>query len=53
MVFSIHKGWTFLITAIVLAGIGSAVHFGVGIGFMVAAAGFTVAAFIDAVGPSI
>lgn len=49
MVFSIHKGWTFLVLAVLLAGIGGAIHFGVGIGFMISAVGFAFAALVDGI----
>lgn len=42
-------GWVFLILAIVLGGLGAAIHFGVGIGFMAAGGGFAIAAFFAAV----
>lgn len=44
-----NKGWTFLLMAILLAGIGSAIHFGLGVGFLTSAAGFFFSAFIAAV----
>lgn len=44
-----NKGWVLLLTAIILAGIGGGIHFGLGIGFMMSATGFLFAAFVSAI----
>ncbi|MDE3797008.1 hypothetical protein I7G59_06620 [Sinorhizobium meliloti] len=49
MVLSIHKGWSFLTAAIVLVGIGGSLHFGAGIGLMMAAGGCAFAALVAAI----
>lgn len=48
MVFSFHKGWSFLTAAIVLAGIGGSLEFGAGIGLMMSSAGCVLAALVSA-----
>lgn len=49
MVLSIHKGWSFLTAAIVLAGIGGSLMFGPGAGLLMAATGCGFAALVAAI----
>lgn len=43
-----NKGWAFLTLAVILAGVGAAVQFGLGVGFLSASGGFLFAAMVAA-----